>query len=455
MSQVNVADKCPSTSSPLGQKRRRRVKRGLFGLPKRNRILFIVNVIDQTNWNAWGLQCQIRNTVFILFCFVYIKRRSDSSDDTDTTDEDYDPNSNNERQSQGPVTDSSASSNKNLRAKLPKSKSFPLTAQQYSKSAESASLRQQATNNASTSSLTTDWADGLPFEILVKIFGFYALSLHGHVDKLRNLSDVCRNWQLVSDDASLWRTLRLASLMPVEFASANDTQAPQPVPSMSSKVSRDRATRFASLLAKLVSSAERGGQAHKFKHVHALDLSHLSYLTRDSLELVLSACDPQNVKELDVSHCHKINASNGGVCCVDVSGTEGEKLFFEDLVATHCPMLKKLSLAGLDVSFFSFAHFALHVYLYMKLVCSSLSSQRQLNQIAIGGLFKTLSDTLTHVDISHTTLSVNIVHQLFVTSLFRSYKCCTKNMFMSLMILFLICRSIVATGTDWTLRTAC
>ena len=143
---------------------------------------------------------------------------------------------------------------------------------------------------------------------------------------------VCLYWSMVSEHAQLWHTLNLSTLFAAHFAvpvSASSSPSKSP-----SKISRlnEMSNTFHTQLKRIVRVEHA-----KFKHIVSLNLSHLTYLTCDDLELVLSNCNESILKILDVSNCRRVSTSNQADKC------------FEKVIADNCSSLRHLNLASLDV----------------------------------------------------------------------------------------------------------
>lgn len=175
---------------------------------------------------------------------------------------------------------------------------------------------------------SSNWSNGLPYEIMFKIFEYFATNMGGNVRELNNLKDVCKYWSYVANDNKLWFKLKMSALTSPKFVMNSDKYKLEK--NASSK--RD----FNLFGIELKNRIDSAGFAEKLKFVVCLNLSNLVYLSCDGLELVLSHCDPAKLRELDVSNCQKLSVS-----------TKGEQ--YENVLCLYCPNIRKLNLKSMGV----------------------------------------------------------------------------------------------------------
>lgn len=171
----------------------------------------------------------------------------------------------------------------------------------------------------------SDWADGLPYEILLQIFRYHALmNCNGNMRELNKIKNVCKNWSIVANDAKLWHNLKFSTLLEQEFTS-NTTD----------KITiQQNVFKIETKIKSLCSNADLKAN---FNYIRILDLSDLYFLTCDHLELILSNCNSKNIFDLSLANCKKINNSN-------------ENKLFENVIADYCQNLNYLNLSGLLVN---------------------------------------------------------------------------------------------------------
>lgn len=167
----------------------------------------------------------------------------------------------------------------------------------------------------------TDWSAGVPYEILLRIFEYYGMNEIGNVRNFENLKSVCKYWSVVANEPKLWSNLKLSALFDQVFSKPQDDD----------KVIKKLTPKFDSKLQLLMNKIEI---KEKFHHVKILNLSNLSCLTCDNLELIISNCNQKNLIDLNVSNCKKINFPAKS---------------FEEIISQYLPNLKSLGLAHLKV----------------------------------------------------------------------------------------------------------
>jgi hypothetical protein len=198
-----------------------------------------------------------------------------------------------------------------------------------------------------------NWSVNLPYEILLTIFEYYAMSASGDVNKINDLKKVCKSWSRVADDPKLWRHLNVYSLMPCNLVT---TQSPVKASSSSSQSSPSKANhrKLQELTNKFNVQLKRAIKSNmcKLRFIVKLNLSHLVYMTCDDLELLLSNCNGQVLRELNVSHCKRISVSKTSQALNN--STESGSECFERVIGKYCPFLCNLDMSNLDVGFVSY-----------------------------------------------------------------------------------------------------
>jgi len=170
-----------------------------------------------------------------------------------------------------------------------------------------------------------DWSKNLPYEILLKIFIYFSFSAEGDLNKIHILKNVCTNWAQVAQDPKLWHHINILNSLQLSVTKQH-----------TSNKAKD-ATRFDTKLNKFLNTAVRG---NKFDYLSNLDLSSCAYLTCDHLEAILTACNPDVLRTLSLSHCKKVYATKYDTEAV-----------YEKVIADNCPKLTSLNLTGMHVIF--------------------------------------------------------------------------------------------------------
>ncbi len=176
-----------------------------------------------------------------------------------------------------------------------------------------------------------NWSDGLPYEILFNIFYHVSFGLRGNVNVLNRIRCVCKYWSIVANDARLWHTLDLSTVISQAYLPKSNTI------SNSTKINKQMLAKFEKHVVKLVSQSVDNSNSNKFAFITRLNLSNLFYLTCDVLELILKNCNPAHLIELDLSNCIKVHSSE-------------KDLAMETVLAKHCPKLKSLNLSNTEVT---------------------------------------------------------------------------------------------------------
>lgn len=275
--------------------RKRKVKRGILGHPKaakRNRILFFTRVYIFILFFKWPH--------FKWLCFFLKNFSSSESDSDDCLDPDYSlPECND-------VSDD---------VKRP-------TVKRRGDLVTSSSSTTEASTNA-------NWSSGVPYELLFKIFEYYARDAHGNVRELDRLKAVCKYWSHVADDPKLWWRLDMCKLLPPMYVCASaGNSSKQAFPNANH-------AKFTRRLKAFISRSQ-----FKLKQVHILNLNNLAYLDCDGLEIVLSKCEPNMIREINLSNCprlHHVSSKNHN---------------FESILSRSYPNLTSLHLDKIDVKFF-------------------------------------------------------------------------------------------------------
>lgn len=147
---------------------------------------------------------------------------------------------------------------------------------------------------------TSLWANFVPYEIMFKIFKQFSFMIQGDVRKLNSLKLVCRQWCRVASDERLWHYLDMSAF------------------SFKSSVKRILST------------------PRQFDYLVKLNLNHMKEFTCDNLNQILSRCNPNVVKELNLACCDKIQVSK-------------KNMNFIHVIGKNCPNLSSLNLTGLKV----------------------------------------------------------------------------------------------------------
>lgn len=171
-----------------------------------------------------------------------------------------------------------------------------------------------------TSKHNSLWSDGLPYELLCKIFRYYMLYADGDMNKLKNLEQVCEYWKKVSQDDTLWFHVVVSKIIQMTKSK---------FPGLIEK--KENLREFESKLNDFYLKNDA-----KFRFIVKLDLSHLEYMTGDSLDFILNNCDPNLIEYLNVSACKSISANKSNKP-------------FEEIIAERCPKIKKLYMSELGV----------------------------------------------------------------------------------------------------------
>jgi hypothetical protein len=185
----------------------------------------------------------------------------------------------------------------------------------------------------------SNWSDGLPYEIMLKIFKFYAHDLNGDLKKLENLK-VCKNWLNVASDNELWYSLNMSKLFNDKFS--NEFSMHKKSIDTPTKTSQCMILKFEKELNKFFKRTyDPCLNLSKFSFIVKLNLSYLGYLTADMLDEILVNC--KALLKLNLTHCKKLNISK-------------KNIVFERSIADRCPNLTSLNLTGLDVFIFLIIH---------------------------------------------------------------------------------------------------
>ena len=227
-------------------KRNKRTKKGILGVPKKSKILFIVNV----NIQFFKLNSSTEKLINL--------KNNNQKDTTDSESEDDSPDY---------IPDY-------LEAKrkiLPNKKNS-----------------QPDLTRKLSQSISLNWSHDIPYEILLKIFTYHAIYAHGDLNKLKILEDVCHYWKNVANDPKLCTIINLSSTLRTDNLNQN-----KPV----------EAAKFDKKINKFLQSAIK---SDKFKFCKNLNLSNLYHLTNDHLSKVLTACNTTCLTRLNLSQCKKI-----------------------------------------------------------------------------------------------------------------------------------------------------
>ena len=160
----------------------------------------------------------------------------------------------------------------------------------------------------------SNWSEGLPYEILLKIFNLYMNTAGGDLRKLNILRNVCQYWSYVSKDKSLLRTYSIAS----GFSEVGETM---------------ESVKFAKLFRQSLKTSV-------VKYACTINLSGLIFLTSEHLESVLKHCDPDVLEELNVASCKRILTTTKASCAG-----------FEKVIVRYCPKIRRINMSGLEVRY--------------------------------------------------------------------------------------------------------
>ena len=180
-------------------------------------------------------------------------------------------------------------------------------------------LKKEIKKDFSKDKRNINWSDGLPYEILLKIFVHFMQQANGDLTELRKVRYVCKYWSAVSNDSQLWQTLALDKILP------KHTEKNHP---------KQNETKFIKKFDKFLSCAL---EQNKFQFLVKLVVFDLQFLTCDHVHLILSNCNQKYFSELTLASCKKVNTSEKG-------------LQIEKVVADFCPNLRLLDLSSNEVS---------------------------------------------------------------------------------------------------------
>ncbi len=223
--------------------------------------------------------------------------------------------------------------------KLAKSKSFTneIIDSHCSKKESLSTLAENTTNS--------NWSNGLPYEILLKIFHYVSKGFDGDVKKLEKLGMVCKYWSYVSIDATLWHNLNMSRMFGYQFTNEktiytkNSDLTTSPI-----KSNQQNLIKFENKMHDLIRISYDHMNRNKFQYIVKLNLSFLCYLTCDLFEDILINCNTNLLNQIDLTHCKRINVTK-------------RDLIFEKCIADRCPNLTCLNLTGLDVKLFTYLSF--------------------------------------------------------------------------------------------------
>lgn len=190
-------------------------------------------------------------------------------------------------------------------------------------------------NQAITNS---NWSNGLPYEILLKIFHYVSKGLNGDVKKLEKMGMVCKYWSYVSIDATLWHNLNMSRMFSHQFTNENTIYTKNSsITTSPMKSNQQNLMKFENKMHDLIRISYDHMKRNKFHFIVKLNLSYLCYLTCDLFDDILSNCNTSLLKEIDLTHCKRINVTK-------------RDLLFEKCIADKCTNLTSLNLTGLDVN---------------------------------------------------------------------------------------------------------
>jgi hypothetical protein len=180
----------------------------------------------------------------------------------------------------------------------------------------------------------------LPFEILLKIFEYAShTSLYGNIYKLNNLRHVCKYWYSVGSDARLWHRIHLASIAPSNLSLTTSVLFGISFKTKENKAKDEICQKFVNKVIKRALSfsfLDKKGETNRFKFTKILDLSLMCYLNCDMLQQLLSNCDANVLKSLNLSFCKRIYLTNSD-------------LNFFDVITKYCPKLEALDMTGIEI----------------------------------------------------------------------------------------------------------
>ena len=148
------------------------------------------------------------------------------------------------------------------------------------------------------------WQNGVPHEILLKIFKYYMLDPQGNVLELNRLKSVCQSWNQVALDPKL--------LFNVNFSLHSVLKT-----------------------AKGPASLKRISGQLDFYFTESLSLAGIP-LVYENFEALLKKCNPDHLTHLDISNCQKIHKSD-------------KNLSYLKLIADMFPSLTTLKLGAQTV----------------------------------------------------------------------------------------------------------
>jgi hypothetical protein len=177
--------------------------------------------------------------------------------------------------------------------------------------------KSMTTLDSSMTSVSTIHINQLPYEILFQIFEHLTLTtIRGDLTLLDDLRFVCKHWFRVGSDPRLWHHITFSKIL--RDKSLLDTTG----------------VSYHNFIQRFITNTINQDK-RRFQFIQTLDLSPLSFLTCDTLKLLLENCNPNNnLTSLILAKCEHIYLS------------DQSDLQVGDMIAQYCPKLKKLDLSG-------------------------------------------------------------------------------------------------------------
>ena len=170
-------------------------------------------------------------------------------------------------------------------------------------------------NELKTKKINSNWSNGLPYEILLKIFSHFMNLSKGNLNELKRVRYVCKYWSIVSNDSQLWKNIYLSSIM-------------------TSNTIKDDEKKFNKKFENFVEFSLRD---NKFLYVEKLTIFNLHNITCDQIHSILTNCNSKILLDLSLVSCKKINNSS-------------KNLQVEKVIGESCPNLRSLDLSQNEVS---------------------------------------------------------------------------------------------------------
>ena len=166
-----------------------------------------------------------------------------------------------------------------------------------------------------TNKMQPNWSNGLPYEVLLKIFTYFMDSANGNLNELKRVRYVCKYWSIVSQDSQLWKNINLPSILPTNAIKYGE------------KIFKKKMEQF----------IEFSLRDNKFLHLEKLKISNQDNITCDHIHSILANCNSKILLELSLTSCKKIDYSS-------------KNLQVEKVIGENCPNLRSLDLSQNEVS---------------------------------------------------------------------------------------------------------